>query len=105
MDQAVTPEQLGIGPDDVEYLRMLRDSPAWGVYRGVLMKLKDGYFHSTLTKAEPNDVMKTVGMVLGINLAINQLPAILQTYDMRVKREEERKAADKKETKPRKGRL
>lgn len=77
-----------LNPEDLEHLRTLRDLPQWKVYRKVLMAAKDGYFQACLPMTETNQVMKTMGMVTGLNFAINQLPVLVDTHDAQLKKQQ-----------------
>lgn len=79
--------------EDIEHLRALKDLPQWRVYRKVLMAAKEGYFQAVLPIVETNPIMKTIGMVTGLNFAINQLPLLVQVHDLQ---EKKRKLAEEK---------
>lgn len=64
-----------------ETLKLLKDIPAWQLYRNLLIKAKEGYFASAISATETVPMAKTIGMVAGINFAINQLPALMAMYE------------------------
>jgi hypothetical protein len=66
-----------ITPEAIESLKTLSTSPHWKVYRDILISAKTEYFNSILPKTETNDIVKNIGIVTGINFAINQLPVLL----------------------------
>ena len=70
-----------LGPEQYEMLKMLHESAAWKLYRTLLIQAKEGYFHSALPMKDPNEVMKTIGMVAGINLAVNQLGVLMAQFE------------------------
>lgn len=95
--------QLRVGfklkKEDYEMLKALKSSPAWALYRALLVQVKNEFFNMTLSIDDPNKVMKQVGLVSGINLAINQLAVLAADYERALKKEKE--LADKeKKSKP-----
>lgn len=77
--------------EDYEMLRTLNGSQYWKHYRGILLKAKEAYFNSVLPMKDPNEMMKHIGIVAGINFAINQLPILVAEHDAKVRK----KVADK----------
>jgi hypothetical protein len=69
-----------LGDEQYEILKMLSESPAWRLYRQLLIQAKEGYFHQALAMNDPHQVMKTMGTVAGINLAVNQLAVLMAQY-------------------------
>jgi hypothetical protein len=61
-------------------LLQLFESRSWKTYRRVLLSAKDGYQHSMLPMEDPKKVMKTLGTVVGINFAVNQLGILVATF-------------------------
>lgn len=78
----------GITAEDMEILKTLNTSAYWKYYKELLIKAKDAYFNSTLAMSDPNLVMKNIGMVAGINFAINQLGVIVGSHANLVKRKQ-----------------
>lgn len=76
-------------PDEMALLKTLLDNPAWAIYRKILLQVKEGYFHSTLGMIETNKIVKNIGIVTGINYAVNQLDAMLIMEERRLKKEQE----------------
>lgn len=66
--------------EQFEQLRGLRNSDSWKLYRQILIQMKDAHFHSALAESDPNKVMKTIGLVAGLNLAVNQLVVFDDAY-------------------------
>lgn len=79
-------------PEQQASLELLHDSPHWAVYREVLLAAKTEFFNGVLPIDDPHKVMKQVGMVTGVNFAINQLPVLVA--EMRRQRQ---KAVDEAE--------
>lgn len=79
-----------LAPEQLELLRVLNDSSTWKLYRQVLLTLKEAYVQSLLPSTDPNHCMKTLGLVAGLNLAINQLGASLAMHDQKLARSVER---------------
>lgn len=50
----------------------------------MLIKAKEAYVNSILPMKDPNDMLKHVGIVAGINFAINQLPLLVAQYDAKI---------------------
>jgi hypothetical protein len=74
--------------EQLEILKTLSESQGWKLYRQLLIQMKEGYFHQTLSMSETNDIVKTIGHVAGINLAVNQLVVLMDLYKHRVKQRE-----------------
>lgn len=72
--------------EDYEVLKSLQGSPQWALYRGLLIKAKDEFFNNTLAVDDPHKVMKQMGMVAGINFAINTLRVLVHDYDKKLKK-------------------
>lgn len=81
---------LSLTAEEYEQLRALNQSPFWKFYRELLIKIKDAQFLSILPEDNPNKVLKGMGMVAGINLAINQLPMLVSQHDASIKRKQEK---------------
>jgi hypothetical protein len=77
-DQLMT---FNLTPEHYETLKALKDQPSWKLYRALLIKAKEGYFHSVLPMNESIPMAKTIGMVAGLNFAINQLPVLIGLYE------------------------
>lgn len=84
-------------PEELETLKALYNGPHWAFYKRILLKSKDAYFNSILPMNNPNEVLKQVGIVAGINFAINLLQVLCLDYERRVQKELEK---DTKESKP-----
>jgi hypothetical protein len=67
-------------PEDASDLSQLFESRAWKTYRRLLMSMKEGYQHSLLPMEDEKKIMKTLGVVVGMNLAINQLGVTVATF-------------------------
>lgn len=67
-------------PEDMNDLLQLFESQSWKTYRKVLLSAKDGYQHSMLPQTETNQLLKTLGVVVGINFAVNQLGILVATF-------------------------
>jgi hypothetical protein len=67
--------------EEMEMLKTLEASPYWKFYQRLLMKSKDAYFNSILPMTDPNQVLKHVGIVAGINFAINSLQVLCMEND------------------------
>ncbi len=76
--------------EDYEFLKSLNNSPSWKYYRQLLIQMKDGYFNAILGMSGTNEMVKTVGIVAGLNAAINQLPVLCHQYDEAKKRKVEK---------------
>ncbi len=63
--------------DEIALLMSLEKNPAWQIYKKILTQAQKGFFHMTMAMEETNKVMKTIGMVVGINYSINQLDAMI----------------------------
>lgn len=72
-------------PDQQETLKALESSGAWKLYRKILLQAKDGYFQSALPMKDPNEILKTIGIVAGINFAVNQLAFLVAQYNKQAK--------------------
>lgn len=72
---------LKLQAEDYEFLKSLNNSPYWKFYRKLLLQSKDAYFNSILGMKDTNEMIKAVGIVAGINLAVNQLPVLCLEYD------------------------
>lgn len=77
-----------MGREDMEILKTLQSSPYWKYYRELLIKAKEAYFNSTLAMKDPHEMMKNVGMVAGINFAINQIAVIVSHHEAVEKRKQ-----------------
>ena len=69
-----------LSPEDMNSLLQLFESSSWKTYRRVLLSAKDGFQHSMLPEDEPNKLLKTLGVVVGINFAVNQLGILVATF-------------------------
>lgn len=83
--------------EDYEVLKSLQNSPQWALYRSLLIKSKDEFFNNTLAVDDPHKVMKQMGMVAGINYAINSLRVLVHDYD---KKQKKAVAQEEKKGKP-----
>lgn len=61
-------------------LNLLFESSQWKTYRKVLLRLKEGYHQSMLPLEDPNQVLKALGIVVGLNLSINQLGTLVASF-------------------------
>lgn len=88
---------LGFKPSEEELasLEALDSSPHWKVYRKILMAAKTEYFNSILPRTETNDIVKHIGLVAGINFAINQLPVIVAEKKRKEKEKLEKATKEK----------
>lgn len=68
-----------------EILKMLDSSPAWKLYRLMLIQAKEAKLRSILGSNDPNQVMKTIGEVAGLNFTINQLGILVAQHNKKVK--------------------
>ena len=84
---------FNLTPESIESLKTLYNSPHWKLYREVLISAKTEYFNSILPKTETNDIVKNIGIVTGINLAINQLGVLVAEHNRR--EQKARELADK----------
>ena len=66
--------------DDKQNLMVLFDSAYWKTYRKVLMTQKRGYELEILQVDDPNKVLKLLGLITGLNLAINQLGILVAQF-------------------------
>lgn len=73
-------------PEMFEMLKALKEMPHWKLYRKVLIAAKEGYFQAVLPQKEAIPMAKTIGMVSGINFAINQLPVLIGGYEAKRKK-------------------
>ena len=91
-------QELGVPPssaltlEDIEILRSLESSVQWKRYRQILIRAKEAYFHSTLPMSKTSEIVKTIGIVTGINYAINQVSFVVAEHDRRQRIDAERKA-------------
>lgn len=72
--------QFKLTPEDASHLQSLFESPQWKTYRKLLISMKEGYQHSMLPVEDTNKILKTLGTVVGLNLAINQLGVLAATF-------------------------
>lgn len=63
-----------------ELLKMLSESDSWRLYAQVLESAKQGYVHLAMGMNNPNEILKTMGLIAGINFAINQLGVLMVSY-------------------------
>lgn len=77
----VTVAQLS--DEQMEILKVLFESQGWKLYRQLLIQAKNGYFDAALPMKDPNEILKTMGTVAGINLAVNQLGLLMASYKQR----------------------
>jgi len=70
LNAALTPEQ-------VEHLRVMYHSAGWKIYRQMLITMKDGHQLHMLPKSDPNEILKELGIVVGLNSSINQLGVLM----------------------------
>lgn len=68
-------------PEDFENLKALQESPHWKVYRALLIRTKDAHFDALLSLVDTNPIVKQMGMIAGLNLAINTLPVLCAEYN------------------------
>lgn len=78
-------QQLGISPytptaEEKEALVTLQGSHYWKIYRKILMGLKEGTNIQLLASTDQTLIVKKLGEVVGLNLAINQLDALVAQF-------------------------
>lgn len=66
--------------DEAALLMSLFESSGWKVYRKVLLSMKEGYVSQMLPCEHKDKVMKTLGIVVGLNAAINQLGTLVAGF-------------------------
>lgn len=71
---------MKLGSREYEILAGLNHSDPWKLYREILMRQKNALFDSCLAEDNPNRVLKLMGQVAGLNLAINQLVLLNDEY-------------------------
>lgn len=76
---------LTLSLEDVESLKALHTSPHYAVYKRILINAKEAYFNSTMPMTDPNEILKQIGIVTGINYCLNQLPAMIMMYEQKIK--------------------
>lgn len=76
-------ELLKFIPNEMEFelLRILKDQDSWKIYRKILLKYKEYYLYEALKSNDPNFVMKNIGIVAGVNFAINQLVILVDQHN------------------------
>jgi len=83
--------------DEIAMLMTLQANPAFQIYQKILRQAKEGFFHMTMAMEDTNKVMKTIGMVVGINYSINQLNAMILMGEAALAKKEAAKAKIPKE--------
>ena len=83
--------KLTLTPEDYESLRALRESPPWKLYRRVLMQTKMAYSDSLVQMEESNRMVKTCGIMAGLNAACNQIEVICNQYEKNIRQDLEKK--------------
>lgn len=78
--------EFGLTPEDWENIKQLKVSAGWRTYEKLLMAMKNGYQASMYPMKDPNEVMKQLGIVVGLNLSVNQLSALLAQYKLKTER-------------------
>jgi hypothetical protein len=71
------PTVTRLSPNQEEMLKRLNDSDSWKFYRTLLLQAKNGYVTALLQENDPTKMAKTVGLVAGLNFALNQLGVLL----------------------------
>jgi hypothetical protein len=84
-----------IDAEHYETLKVLMNSPGWKLYRQILINTKEAFSGAIMAMSDPNSMVKTVGMMAGLNMSINQLPVLCADYDKAMKKALEK--AEKKE--------
>lgn len=83
-------------PEQQEALKMLYANPDWKVYKSLLAQSRVGYFNSLLPMTDPNNLLKTTGIVAGINFAENQLGILVGE----IERKEAKRVAEESKNQP-----
>lgn len=66
--------------EDKEQLKVLFNSQGWKLYRNLLMKMKEAHNLSILQDVNPNTILKTLGIIVGLNASINQLGVLMAQF-------------------------
>jgi len=77
-----------LDPELIATLAALSDSYQWKAYRDLLINAKNHFFDSTLAIDDTNKLLKHIGIVAGINFAINQLPILVQQHRKALEKEQ-----------------
>jgi hypothetical protein len=83
-------------PDHQASLEALHNSPHWKVYREILLSAKTEFFNSVLPLKDPTEITKQVGIVCGLNFAINQLPVLVAGHKAKREKAMEKQMSDGK---------
>lgn len=83
VDEKEYQEMLKYIPSEQEFelLKILKDQDSWKIYRKILLRYKESYLWDALKGNDPNLVMKNIGIVAGLNFAINQLVILVETHN------------------------
>jgi hypothetical protein len=76
-----------LDPELLATLHTLNDSHQWKAYRDLLINAKNHFFNSTLAIDDTTKLLKHIGIVAGINFAINQLPILVQQHKKALEKE------------------
>jgi hypothetical protein len=79
-----------------EILKSFTMTPGYQIYRRLLLQAKEAYTNTMLPIDEAIPLAKRLGMVTGINFAINQVPIIVGTYEAKKKKLQEIELLKKK---------
>lgn len=79
---------VGLSDEDWEILQELNQSRGWRLYRQILLSMKEGHQIAMYPMKDSSEVLKSLGIVVGLNLSVNQLGAMMaqlkQIRDRRV---------------------
>lgn len=81
--------------DDYALLEQFLSHPAWKLYVKLLKGQKEGHLLSLLPTENPHAALKKVGLIAGVNLAINLPEVYVAQYRQRLKDEAKRQEESK----------
>ena len=81
-----------LSQEDKEHLKVLFYSAGWRIYRKMLIVMKEGHQLHMYPMKDPNEVLKELGIVVGLNSSINQLGVFMA----QIKKHDERVAQESK---------
>ncbi len=88
--------QSSIPDEDRENLLLLEGSPLWKTYRKYLMGMKSAHIRFMMEQTDPTVISKQLGIIVGLNLAINQVAFTNAALRLAIKkRDEEKKSRGK----------
>lgn len=78
--------QQNITEEEKQDLIALNSSPFWRTYKKILSQIRQGYQHSLMPMEDPNKVLKTTGIIVGLNFAEVQLGNLVVQFQQKAER-------------------